>query len=46
MVPTTCVEERVVIDCADSEAPWTLPVLAAPILLSLVVLMLTWREVG
>lgn len=28
------------------QAPWTLPVLVVPILLSLVALMLTWREVG
>lgn len=28
------------------QAPWTLPVLVVPILLSLVALVLTWREVG
>ncbi len=28
-----------------AQAPWTLPVLVVPILLSLVALMLTWREV-
>lgn len=36
----------VVLLLVGAQAPWTLPVLAAPILLSLVALMLTWREVG
>ncbi len=36
----------VVLLLVGAQAPWTLPVLVAPILLSLVALMLTWREVG